>query len=146
MKINIKPAYMPLYCSISHSPPRLPSLCACPVTHGCTLLYMYILNVLVTHKSRCQHRYYTCINCHSSVSTHSCMLQAHLANSTHAAKPVRDTMHPLYTNDMNGQKDANRITKIIRFTEETPSGAVRVQCLAQEHKDYHSVVAIPKTT
>jgi hypothetical protein len=54
MKINIKPAYicMPLYCSISHSPPRLPSMCACHVTHGlCTLLCVYMLNVLVTHKS-----------------------------------------------------------------------------------------------
>jgi hypothetical protein len=59
MKINIKPAYicMPLYCSISLSPPWLPSLCACPVTHGCTLLkdkcasdtQIRIANIAITH-------------------------------------------------------------------------------------------------
>jgi hypothetical protein len=51
MKINIKPAYicMPLYCSIAHSPPLVPSLCACPVTHGYTLMLAISICVSLEH-------------------------------------------------------------------------------------------------
>jgi hypothetical protein len=74
---------MPLYCSISHSLPRLPSLCDCPVTHGCTLLYpkyasdtqIRIANIAIT----CQCMYKCII--HRYPHTHACSKRIQL-NST----------------------------------------------------------------